>query len=607
MFLFFLFIFPTQILAATLQNVQSTATTTYTVKSPQGWEIEKFKSNIDIQLDGKVNTVENINVNFHDLSKHGIFRDIPNIYATASGSAYTRVDVYSVNRNGQAEPFQVYQNGNFLEIKIGDANHTISGNQNYEIGYITSGVLKSFPDYDELYWNVTGNSWAVPILSTEATVSIPQDKIMLLGCFEGYSKSVLKCISNVLNSRSVIFNSSRPYGPSEGMTVIIAYTKGIVPILTITEPQFPPTPTPAPYVPPVFGKDSAVAFFMTFFGVLLFVTFIWMKGSRDKYFLKSPLVGGSKKEQSLPFFHKDTIVVEYTPPDNLRPAEIGVLMDERADTLDVTSTIIDLATRGYLTITEVEKKGWFGSSDYTLTKKKKDDTSLLNYEKLLLQKLFDDGDKVNVSDLKTTFYSSLLEVKKKLYEEMVAKKYFLANPETTRNTYTGIAVVLIIISFIFIGFGMVLPTGIVTSIATGVFFPSILLLIFSRSMSARTALGHELYRRVRGYELFIGHVEKYRQQFFEKKNMFNTVLPYAIVLGLTEKFANAMKDMGMMPKSTTWYYGTSNFNYLVFSNNINSFSSSFSGAIASSPARSGFSSGGGFSGGGFSGGGGGSW
>jgi len=83
-------------------------------------------------------------------------------------------------------------------------------------------------------------------------------------------------------------------------------------------------------------------------------------------------------------------------------------------------------------------------------------------------------------------------------------------------------------------------------------------------------------------------------------------LPYAIVFGVTEKFAKAMADMGLKPTNPVWYHGVQPFHPTVFASEINSFSKSLSMAITSVPGGSG-SGGGGFSGGGFGGGGGGSW
>src|SRR6266404_4562456 len=90
---------------------------------------------------------------------------------------------------------------------------------------------------------------------------------------------------------------------------------------------------------------------------------LWYKYGRDYWFAGNLFGIKDQKGTTKPIGAHETISVEFTPPENLRPAEIGVLMDERADTLDVTSSIIDLATRGYLTITEVSKIWLFGKVD----------------------------------------------------------------------------------------------------------------------------------------------------------------------------------------------------------------------------------------------------
>ena len=58
--------------------------------------------------------------------------------------------------------------------------------------------------------------------------------------------------------------------------------------------------------------------------------------------------------------------VEFAPPEDLRPGQMGTLLDERANVLDVTATIVDLAVRGYLLIQEIPKEGWFGKPDWRL-------------------------------------------------------------------------------------------------------------------------------------------------------------------------------------------------------------------------------------------------
>jgi hypothetical protein len=97
----------------------------------------------------------------------------------------------------------------------------------------------------------------------------------------------------------------------------------------------------------------------------------------------------------------ESIVTEFTPPEvdraskrRLRPAEIGLLVDEKADTLDVTASIVDLAVQKHLVIKETEEGGVFGlfkKKDYELEKLDTPETSILPYEKKLLDSLFDGG------------------------------------------------------------------------------------------------------------------------------------------------------------------------------------------------------------------------
>ncbi|HEX2736728.1 MAG TPA: hypothetical protein VHP57_01180, partial [Acidimicrobiia bacterium] len=107
------------------------------------------------------------------------------------------------------------------------------------------------------------------------------------------------------------------------------------------------------------------------------------------------------REELVPFFRGDPIPVEYVPPDNLRPGQLGTLVDQVANPQDVTATIVDLAVRGYLTITETPEHA-NGNADWTLTKKR-DGAGLKAYEHILLDALFIDGDTVQLSALRKNF------------------------------------------------------------------------------------------------------------------------------------------------------------------------------------------------------------
>ncbi|MBI4097052.1 MAG: DUF2207 domain-containing protein [Candidatus Levybacteria bacterium] len=565
----------------------------------EGWVIDNFHSSIGIKQSGEVSVQENINVDFNTLEKHGIYRDIPYVYEDNGEKTYTEITITSVLQDNQKAKYDVNRDGNNIRIKIGDPDKTISGKHQYKVEYIVKGVLRGFTEYDELYWNVTGNGWEVNIQKASATVWLPQNTIKDIRCFQGVEGSNEQCESKKHNGTRADFATERQLLPGEGLTVVVSYEKNVIPILTVERPRtffekfIEPLSVTTLLVSLVFGLGT--------------VLYIWYEYGRDYWFANVFSADKTKAGEVKPVGSHETVVVEFGPPEKLRPAEIGVLMDERAHTHDVTATIIDLATRGYLTITEIPKKWLFGKIDYELTEKQKDRTGLLDYETHLLNEFFKNRAKVKVSDLKLTFYDELAQVKKKLYVNVTEKKLFPTDPEKVRTKYLIIAVVVSIVGFVLLMTGGPSEQVFLFDLGVGILVSGLLFMILSQFMPRRSGYGREIFRRVRGYRLFLSGAEKYRQQFFEKRNLFNEVLPYVIVFGLTDKFAQAMKEIGLKPPTPTWYYGTSPFNVSSFGNNMSAFSSSIGSAIAATPNKGGGFSSGGSSGGGFGGGGGGSW
>lgn len=569
------------------------------VHAQENWDIDQYNADIAIQSDGLVSVREDIRVDFGSEEKHGIYRDIPYEYLQDNGETYyTEVDVEKVLQNGSDAKYELIRDNGYLRVKIGDASETINGENTYDITYKVKGVLQGYDDFDELYWNVTGNNWAVPIYSSTVKVTLPQEILLNSACYIGSVGSNEACDIENASSKEVIFRSPRALLPYEGLTIAVGYEKNIVPLLTVERPKnllerF------------IEWPSLATLFVVILFGVSTIV-FLWHRFGRDLWYGNLPSLKMEGSGTTKPIGAHETVVVEYTPPEKLRPAEIGVLFDEVAHTHDVTSTLVDLATRGYLVIEEIPKKWKFGSNNYKFNKKNKDTKGLLEYESLLLSHLFKSGDEVMMSDLKQTFYDELTEVKKKLYQEVVGKGLFPNNPDSDRNKYLLIAIVGVVASVSLFIFGINRDMVIIIDLAIGALVSSIALLIFSRFMSRRTAKGRELYRRTKGYRLFISTAETHRQRFFEKRNMFNEVLPYAMVFELTDKYIKALSDLDTVKQTSSWYHGAQAFSMMHFASSMNDFSSSVGAAISSVPKSSG-SSGGGFSGGGFGGGGGGSW
>ncbi len=318
---------------------------------------------------------------------------------------------------------------------------------------------------------------------------------------------------------------------------------------------------------------------------------------------------------------RDTIMPEYKPPEGLTPAEAGTILDERLDMQDISATIIDLAVRGYIKITETEDKKLFFSEtshEFELLKSI-DNEELQSYEKEILKAFFGIYPSIkatcSLATLKNSFYQHLPAINKNIYASVVKNGYFQQSPEQVRNIYAGVGIALIALPiFLFVFF---MNSGIAITLPIGLVVSGLIILAFSRIMPARTTKGVEMRRRILGLEEFIRTAEKDRLAFQEKENIFEKILPYALALGVAEKWAKVFDGLSMTQPS--WYQGGTgfgpNFSTYIFirhmqqlNRNMNTVFQSAPRSYGSRGAWSGSSGfGGGFSGGGFGGGGGRLW
>lgn len=425
------------------------------------------------------------------------------------------------------------------------------------------------------------------------------------------------------DQNSASFQASEELGPGSGLTLVVGLRKGLI---AVGAPRLVPS-NDEPLIDTSPGNLFEVnvftigAMLLTAAAVLAALVRQWWVAGRDRWYGDKYYLSENPQAQRKPPFARETIVVEYQPPDvglgrRLRPAEIGLLLDERADTLDVSATIVDLAVRRHIVIKELPKGGIFGvfkSQDYELQQQLSAETDapadgLLTYEGMLKNALFDGKPSVRLSELKNKFHDDLAQVKGELYEESVkALKLFPRDPEKVRMLYRVAGIVIAVIGgLIAFLLGATLGAGMVgIPIAAG----GLTLFALSHLMPRRTAEGRQLYRRCLGFRLYMTEAEEERQRFAEKANLFEEYLPYAIVYGCVKKWAKAFEGLGLDGRETYWYVGGHGFAPGQFADSLGDFSSSVSGVMASTPGGSGSSGfgGGGSSGGGGGGGGGGSW
>ena len=152
---------------------------------------------------------------------------------------------------------------------------------------------------------------------------------------------------------------------------------------------------------------------------------------------------GDVPDERVPLLGHDETPVEFAPPDGLRPGQIGTLVDFKANPLDVTATLVDLAVRGHLTIEEVPHEEHARVHDWTLTRDDKSDADLLPYERLLLDGLFPDGDTVPVSELRYKFAERMRKVQNSLTDDANARGWFARHTGLLRVSFVALGLLVV--------------------------------------------------------------------------------------------------------------------------------------------------------------------
>jgi uncharacterized membrane protein YgcG len=571
------------------------------VAADEGWTIQDFHAAITIRNDASLAIRESITADF-STPKHGIFRQVPVLYSyDAQHDRRYDLTVAGVSDGqGSSRQYSVARQGADEVIKIGDPNRTVVGVQRYQIDYTVAGAMNAFHDHDELYWNATGAGWSVPIQRASAMVRFPDGALQRATCFQGAAGSAAGC-SETEAADHVDYQASGDLPPGRQLTVVAGLRKG-----AILEPQALLQPKPKTVKDFFLLTPLAIGLaVVVFFAGLVLLAVNWWTHGRDHAYRSAYYLHQDPAERISPLISHAPVVVEFGPPDGLRPAQVGVLLDERADQKDLTATIVDLAVRGYLGIRELPRRFAHGP-DWLLSQRKADGGELMPYEATLLRGLFDGRTEVSVSDLKATFQTPLRSAEVQLYQDSAGRGWFKGDPSTVRSRWRAIALA-VEAAAVLAGFVLGSLFGL-ELVGIALFLVGLLLHVTAQFMPRRTAVGSEMLRKALGFRMYVRTAERYRQQFAEKSGIFTEVLPYAIVFGCVERWARAFSGIDTSAQVASFYSGGGPFEPLLFSSSLLGFSTALGGAIAATPASSGSSGfSGGFSGGGGGGGGGGSW
>ena len=619
-----------------------------TLPAKDAERILNFQSNTEVHQDGRITVTEKITVICRgEQIKRGIFRDFPTTYRDRWGNT-VRVGFQplSVERDGSPDSYHLQEIDNGQRLYIGRKDVFLTpSTYTYTITYASSGQLGFFKDFDELYWNATGNGWSFVIDRAEAAVELPAGaEVLNTAAYTGRVGDKGQDFTTALDEKGrVTFRTSRPLMPGEGLTIAVAWPKGVVSEPSRLEGGLS-----------IWRQNRVVAY--AAIGLLALAGYyivVWFLVGKD------PARG--------------TIIPLFSPPKWLSPAAVRCLMHMGSfDHKALAAAVVGMAVKGYLTITESE------GHSFTLKKTGADGASLSAGELKVAKELFGSTDKVKLT---RTNHKSIQKAQKELWKQLLKdlrNKYFVLN---SGYLATGMVVTFLTLAAVIANardLGTALFMGLWLSIwtagcfglasnafrawkgalsgggagqavgavglslfaipffagealglwafasAVSSFAAAILVVIvsinvlFYHLLKAPTFAGRKLMDEIEGFKLYLSVAEQERLNLLnppeKTPELFEKYLPFALALDVenewSEQFAtvlaSAQRDGGYHP---AWYTGrsSSSLGGTRFATSLGSAFASAISSAASAPGSSSGSGGGGSSGGGGGGGGGGGW
>jgi hypothetical protein len=498
--------------------------------------ITSFDVDVTITEDGRIIVTETIDVMSEGIEiVHGIYRDFFRSRKTRDRRVTTPITILGITRDGDVEPYQVKNMGDIKRVYIGDKKRTVpTGAHTYTLTYQTERVVDFGASFDSITWNVTGNTWALPILSTRVRVNIPSGEISDVVVSTGAVGSTDAAASTQIAASTVVSSAINPFNPGEGMTITIWWPKGIVQ---------PPTGIDAlrHAILDYFGLGLAIA---SFAFCLLYFVLTWHRVGRDP--------------------RKQTIVPQYEPPRDtdgnlLEPAVLRYLYKRSTDTRGLVATLLWLARDGQLKITQRNKKTF----ELEVTKKQSG-SPLANAVLLQLRNI---KQPVTMGKKEVPEITATLQQLSNLVRQTYGEQYFKHNALwiglglfiTGSGAAASIGASLIILGTItwqhIVVLGLTALTGIIGGLLT----------------RAYTAYGRAQLDHVLGFRWFLSVTEKDRLAFEhppeKTPELYATYLPYAIALGVEQRWSEQFHDV-LARATTTKTYGGLDIGSLIVLNSL---------------------------------------
>ncbi|WP_344967410.1 DUF2207 domain-containing protein [Salinactinospora qingdaonensis] len=437
--------------------------------------------------------------------------------------------------------------------------------------YEVRGSTSRIGDRVEMEWVAVGGYSAAV---SETTVTVTADAPPLaLSCAAGDPRSSIYCASSDMGSHQALIARfmQTDMAPGHMLSIVVGYPPGTAPDAPILARTW--SLTSAFAITPLTGSVFGLLLLVLVGGLVLLIR---VRG-RDERALRTEAKAGD----TAPLSNAEHGGLRFRPPDDVHPGQIGTLVDEQADVVDITASVVDLGVRGHLAIEELPHER-SSSFDWLLTRlPSPPEDPLMRYERLLLDALFHAGDEVRLSQLSEGFALRLAGVRDELYRDMVRLKWFARRPNLERNRWTSMGIALtgvgVVATVLLAIFTYAAFTGLAVIIAGAA------VTVGAQSMPAKTKLGSAVFAHTLGFRTYLLRTNGEDVPADRRVAVLSRYLPYAIIFDDVDRWAQLLARAGSAPAEgdeLVWYRGPRDWHIDDFADSIKTFTLTLSGVIS---------------------------
>ncbi|WP_245573911.1 DUF2207 domain-containing protein [Amycolatopsis nigrescens] len=386
------------------------------------------------------------------------------------------------------------------------------------VSYRVTGAVADLQDQQQVRWQLA-SGWETGLGRIGASFVAPVQRVSAIDCFAGPLGSDRRCTLAATAHSGVIQVDQDGLAAGERVDLAVGLPAGTVP----PNARFEAVAAAGAFA---FGTADAIGLGVLLALLLAGLGFLWWLRRRDA----GARTAGAGQAGADAMLLRDGDRVFFASPDGVLPGQVGTVIDETVDTVDISATVVDLAVRNYLWIAELTAAD--GGTDWQLSRRNAPDERLHEFERAVVDALLPGGGQtVLLSQLGKV---DLAPVRAAMYADVVRQRWFSRHPGTARNPLTLAGAVLA-------GAGVLVTVVLALSVGhallgVGLVVAGLVLAAASRLLPTRTARGRLLAGQVRGLLGYLGTVRADDVPPADRELVFSRSLPYAVVLGVTERW-----------------------------------------------------------------------